>query len=89
MITLNAHIIYLIPNIHFIYMTTLHFQNIKEQIIKDPSKQESSPIKLCINIEERVKAKILKDRIRVREFFRDYDKLRKGYTSYAYVYTNY
>jgi len=62
-------------------MTTLHFQNIKEEILKNPEKLQKSPIKVCINIEERIKAKVLKDRIRIREFFRDFDKLRKGFTS--------
>jgi hypothetical protein len=66
-------------------MTTLHFQNIKADVLKDPEKLQSSPIRLCLNIETKIQAKILKERIRINEFFRDYDKLRKGYTSYAYV----
>jgi hypothetical protein len=68
-------------------MTTLHFQNIKDQVLKDPTQLQKSPIKLCLDIESKIRAKILKERIRIKEFFRDYDKLRKGFTSYAYVYS--
>ena len=70
-------------------MTTLHFQNIKSEVLKDPAKLQTSPIKLCMDIESRIQAAVLKDRIRIKEFFRDYDKLRKGTTSQAFVYPSY
>lgn len=43
----------------------------------------------CLNIEldveKRLQADVLKDRIRIKEFFIDFDKLRKGFVGEAAV----
>ena len=40
-------------------------------------------------IEQRLSAFCLKDRVRIREFFHDFDRLRKGYVGEAGVSGNY
>jgi len=43
------------------------------------------PIKVDLDAEKKIQAEVYKNRIRVTEFFRDFDKLRKGYVSEAAV----
>lgn len=38
-----------------------------------------------LNVENRLQAVIAKDRVRIREFFIDFDKLRKGWVGEAAV----
>lgn len=38
-----------------------------------------------LDVEKRMQALVLKDRIRIKEFFIDFDKLRKGYVGEAGV----
>jgi len=38
-----------------------------------------------LDVEKRLQALVVKDRIRIREFFIDFDKLRKGYVGEAAV----
>jgi len=42
-------------------------------------------LKIELDAEKRIQAEALKQRIRVKEFFRDFDKLRKGVVSEAGV----
>ena len=43
------------------------------------------PIKVDLDAEKRIQAEAFKHRIRVKEFFHDFDKLRKGVVSEAGV----
>lgn len=43
------------------------------------------PIRVVLDAEKKIQAEVYKNRIRVTEFFRDFDKLRKGYVSEAAV----
>ena len=38
-----------------------------------------------LDVEKRIQALVAKDRIRIKEFFIDFDKLRKGYVGAAAV----
>ena len=38
-----------------------------------------------LDVEKKLQAEVLKDRIRIKEFFIDFDKLRKGYVGEAGV----
>lgn len=40
-----------------------------------------------LDVEKRLQAMVAKDRIRIKEFFIDFDKLRKGYVGEAAVST--
>ena len=40
--------------------------------------QQASFLKLELDVEKRLQALVVKDRIRIKEFFLDFDKLRKG-----------
>jgi len=40
-----------------------------------------------LDVEKRIQALVAKDRIRIREFFIDFDKLRKGFVGEAAVST--
>lgn len=40
---------------------------------------------LELDVEKRLQAMVAKDRIRIKEFFIDFDKLRKGYVGEAAV----
>ena len=51
----------------------------------DASK-DKFPIKVELDAEKKIQAEAFKNRIRVKEFFRDYDKLRKGVVSEAAVF---
>jgi len=52
-----------------------------------PSAQQNAISKMNIelDVEKRVQALVAKDRIRIKEFFIDFDKLRKGYVGEAAV----
>ncbi len=39
-----------------------------------------------LDVEKRLQADVLKDRVRIKEFFIDFDRLRKGYVGEAAVY---
>ena len=41
-----------------------------------------------LDVEKRLQAVVAKDRIRIREFFIDFDKLRKGQVGVAHVSIN-
>jgi hypothetical protein len=46
-----------------------------------------------LDVEKRMQAEVLKRQVRIKEFFHDFDRLRKGTTgeagvSYPYVYQN-
>lgn len=47
---------------------------------------EKFPLKIELDAEKRIQAEAFKQRIRVKEFFRDFDKLRKGVVSEAGVF---
>jgi hypothetical protein len=38
-----------------------------------------------LDVEKRLQADVLKDRIRIKQFFSDFDRLRKGYVGEAAV----
>lgn len=40
-----------------------------------------------LDVEKRLQAEVLKDRIRIKEFFHDFDRLRKGFVGEAAVIT--
>jgi hypothetical protein len=50
---------------------------------------EKFPLKIELDAEKRIQAEAFKQRIRVKEFFRDFDKLRKGVVSEAGVNIHY
>ena len=52
-----------------------------------PSAQQSKPayMKCELDIEKRLQALVAKDRVRIKEFFIDFDKLRKGWVGVAAV----
>ena len=52
-----------------------------------PSAQQdtSSYMNVELDVEKRLQALVAKDRIRIKEFFIDFDKLRKGYVGEAGV----
>ena len=52
-----------------------------------PSAQQdqASFMNVELDVEKRLQALVVKDRIRIREFFIDFDKLRKGYVGEAAV----
>ena len=52
-----------------------------------PSAQQnpSQLMNLELDIEKKIQALVAKDRIRIKEFFIDFDKLRKGYVGEAGV----
>jgi len=47
--------------------------------------KDKYPLKIVLDAEKRIQAEVLKQRIRIKEFFRDFDKLRKGVVSEAGV----
>ena len=54
-----------------------------------PSAQQQtvSNMRIELDVEKRIQALVAKDRIRIKEFFIDFDKLRKGYVGEAGVST--
>jgi len=52
-----------------------------------PSAQQnsSSYMNVELDVEKKLQALVAKDRIRIKEFFIDFDKLRKGYVGEAAV----
>ena len=38
-----------------------------------------------LNVEKRIQAEVLKDRVRIKQFFIDFDRLRKGFVGEAAV----
>jgi hypothetical protein len=52
-----------------------------------PSAQQNAQqfLNIELDVERRMQALVLKDRIRIKEFFIDFDKLRKGYVGEAGV----
>jgi hypothetical protein len=52
-----------------------------------PSAQQNAQeyLNIELDVEKRMQALVLKDRIRIKEFFIDFDKLRKGYVGEAGV----
>ena len=57
-----------------------------DMIAKGPdAPQDQFPIRVDLDAEKKIQAEAFRNRIRVTEFFRDFDKLRKGYVSEAAV----
>lgn len=52
-----------------------------------PSAQQNAQeyLNIELDVEKRMQALVLKDRIRIKEFFIDFDKLRKGFVGEAGV----
>lgn len=52
-----------------------------------PSAQQNASqyLNILLDVEKRIQALVAKDRIRIQEFFIDFDKLRKGYVGEAAV----
>jgi hypothetical protein len=52
-----------------------------------PSAQQHTDSSMNVeqDVEKRIQALVAKDRIRIKEFFIDFDKLRKGYVAEAAV----
>jgi len=77
-------------------MKTLHFQNVvrgifryikpKDMITTGNDSNKKFPIKVDLDAEKKIQAEAYKHRIRVKEYFRDFDKLRKGVVSEAHVF---
>ena len=62
------------------------------EIIKTSSgsmySSKSGPMKLLnveLDVEKKIQAEVLKDRIRIKQFFIDFDRLRKGFVGEAGV----
>jgi len=78
-------------------MKTLHFQNVVrgtkslastiiDMLAEDPAAaKDKFPIKVELDAEKKIQAEAFKHRIRIKEFFHDFDKLRKGVVSEAHV----
>ncbi len=78
-------------------MKTLHFQNVVRGTAHRPppsldmisqggeTAKDKFPIKVELDAEKRLQAEVLEKRIRIGEYFRDFDKLRKGVISEAAV----
>jgi hypothetical protein len=78
-------------------MKTLHFQNVArgtkrrvspivDMMTEDPAAaKDKFPIKIELDVEKKIQAEAYKHRIRIKEFFHDFDKLRKGVVSEAHV----
>ena len=52
-----------------------------------PSAQQAKPnfMNVELDVEKRLQALVVKDRVRIKEFFIDFDKLRKGWVGEAAV----
>lgn len=52
-----------------------------------PSAQQNKPtyMRCELDVEKRLQALVAKDRVRIKEFFIDFDKLRKGWVGVAAV----
>lgn len=78
-------------------MKTLHFQNVVRGTFPRPpisldmiaqggeTAKDKFPIKVELDVEKRIQAEAIETRMRVSEYFRDFDKLRKGAVSEAAV----
>ena len=55
-------------------------------LAEDPAAaKDKFPIKVELDAEKKIQADAFKHRIRINEFFHDFDKLRKGVVSEAHV----